>query len=296
MHPLVSASLRAALFAAGLAVACLPRCLELRLGGLLGSVFLAADRKRKAIARENMARCLPELAPERREDLLADNYRHYGILALELLHYFSPIPGHWRAYARRVGALEGYEHWDRANRRGKGVIFISAHMANWEMMAAVGSLHGIPLILVTRHLKPEWLHKRIEAQRLSVGTRGVYQPRTLPTVLKALRRGESVGFVMDQYMHPPMGSPVPFFGVEVDTLAAVPAVINRTGAAVVPVTQRREPDGRLRIVISPEIEPGPASADPKAATARLVAEVERMIRDNPGQWLWVHRRFKNVKG
>jgi KDO2-lipid IV(A) lauroyltransferase len=174
-------------------------------------------------------------------------------------------------------------------------MFVSAHLANWELMVAMGGLHGLPLSLVTRHLKPEWLHKRIEAGRLSVGCRGIYQPRTMPAVLKALRRGESVGFAVDQYMHPPMGSPVPFFGTVVDTLTAVGALSLRTGAVIVPVAQRREPDGLVRIIIFPALDLGEDLKDPLRAAGRINGVIEGLIRQNPAQWLWVHRRFKNLK-
>ncbi|MDD5627827.1 MAG: lysophospholipid acyltransferase family protein [Elusimicrobia bacterium] len=295
MNPLLSGLLRAILFCAGTTVSFLPRPAEVSLGRLLGRLLYALDWKRKRIGRENMARCLPELPATERERLLAENYRHYGILALELIHYFSPFPGHYPAYVRRVVVLEGYEHWRKANARGKGVIFISGHFANWELMVAVGGLHGIPLTLVTRHLKPEWLHLQIEAGRLSIGCRCVYQPRTLPTILKALRQGESLGIAMDQYMPPPMGSPTPFFGTRVDTLAAVGPLAARTGAAVLSATQRREPDGRVRVILSPALDLGPLLKDPAATNARLVREIENMIRANPSQWLWIHRRFKNLE-
>lgn len=295
MNPALSALLRVVLFCAGTAVSVLPRGLEVRLGRGLGRILFALDWKRKRIGRENMARCLPDLPAAQREELLAENYRHYGTLALELLHYFSPMPGHYRAYALRIAVLEGLEHWQKAAARGKGALFISGHFANWEMMVALGGLNGIPILLVTRHLKPEWLHKLIEAGRLSVGCRGVYQPRTLPAVLKALRHGEAIGFAMDQYMPPPMGSPTPFFGTVVDTLAAVGPLAERTGAAIMPVTQRREPDGLVRIIISPELDLGPDGKDPERANARLTRAIEDFVRANPSQWLWIHRRFKNLK-
>lgn len=295
MNPVLSALLRVILFCAGLGVTLLPRRLEVAVGRILGSFLFLVDWKRKRIGRENLARCLPELSPEKREEILRENYRHYGVLALELIHYFSPFPGHYPAYARRITVLDGYEHWKKAAAGGKGVMFISGHFANWELMVAIGGLHGIPLTLVTRHLKPEWLHLKIEAGRDSVGCRGVYQPRTLPTVLKALRRGEGVGFAMDQYMPPPMGSPAPFFGTMVDSLAAVGSLAARTGAAVVPATQKRTPDGKIRIILSPALDLKDVLDDPACANARLLSVIEGMIRDNPSQWLWIHRRFKNLR-
>ncbi|MBI5239915.1 MAG: hypothetical protein HY926_05550 [Elusimicrobia bacterium] len=295
MSPVLSAFLRVVLFCAGTAVSFLPRGLEIALGRILGSFLFLLDWKRKRVGRDNMARCLTELPQKKREELLQENYRHYGTLALELMHYFSPFPGHYRTYAKRITVLEGFEHWQKAAARGKGVMFISGHFANWELMLAIGGLHGIPLLLVTRHLKPEWLHLQIEAGRDSVGCRGIYQPRTLPAVLRALRHGESVGFAMDQYMPPPMGSPTPFFGTMVDTLAAVAPLVVRTGAAVVPATQKRADDGRIRIILSPELDLQDVLDDPDCANARLVGVIEDMIRDNPSQWLWIHRRFKNLR-
>jgi len=295
VSPLLSALLRVVLFCAGTAVSALPRNLEVPLGRSLGRLLFALDWRRKRIGRENMARCLPELSAAERERLLAENYRHYGTLALELMHYFSPFPGHYRDYARRITVLEGFAHWQKANARGQGVLFISGHFANWELMLAISGLHDIPLLLVTRHLKPEWLHKQIEAGRLSIGCRGVYQPRTLPAVLKALRLGKSIGFAMDQYMPPPMGSPTPFFGTVVDTLAAVGPLALRTGAAIIPVAQRREPGGLVRIILSPELDLGADRQAPDLINARLVREMEAIIRDNPSQWLWIHRRFKNLR-
>ncbi len=294
MNSFLSAFLRVVLLGAGTAVTFLPRFLEMRLGRVLGRFLLAIDFKRYKIAQENMARCLPELSDEERRRLLVENYRHYGILALELLHYFSPFRGHFSDYARRIAVLEGYENWQAANARGKGVMCISLHMANWELMLALAALRGIPSTLVTRHLKPEWLHKRLEAERLAYGCRCVYAPNTLLVVLRALRHGESVGIAMDQYMHPPAGIPVKFFGVEVDTLTAPTTLALRTGAALLPVTQKREPDGRVRIIMFPEIKPGPEQ-DLALATAPLIRVIEGMIRDNPSQWLWVHRRFKNLR-
>ncbi|HEX4048276.1 MAG TPA: hypothetical protein VH309_10605, partial [Elusimicrobiota bacterium] len=197
MNPALAIALRVPLHGLGLLVAALPRRAELALGRFLGRAALALDAKRPRIARENIGRCLPELEPAAREALLRANFEHYGILVLELLHMFAPIPGHWRSYVRRTARLEGYENWKAADDKGRGALFCSAHLANWELMAAAGAQAGIPITIVTRRLKPEWLHRWMEKTRLSAGVRALYQPRTMPGVLRGLRDGASVGFVMD---------------------------------------------------------------------------------------------------
>lgn len=290
-----SAPLWALLTGLGLAVGCLPRAVELALGRALGRLALLIDRKRARIAADNIGRCLPELSARARRDLLRRNFEHYGIVGLELLHIFCPIPGHYRRYCLAVGRLEGYEHWKRASDKGKGLLFASSHVGNWEFLGNMGALRGIPITIVTRRLVPPWLMSRIESMRHSVGVKAAYQPRTMPTVLKALRRGESVGFVIDQYAAPPAGMPAVFFGVEVDTLAAVGPLAQRTGAPIVPVSTVRGRDGIIRVRIEPELDFGADAGDAKKTTQALAAMVERWVRANPEQWLWGHRRFKNVK-
>ncbi len=291
MNPILSVLLRIALHGLGLFAAALPRSWECALGRALGRAALAVDGKRRRIAEENIRRCLPELGPARRAQILRDNAEHYGVLALELAHMFAPIPGHWRAYVARTTAVEGIGNWEKAHARGKGELFCSAHLANWEFAAAAGALRGMKVMIVTRNLKPRWLHDWLEKVRLSAGVACAYQPRTVPAVMKRLRAGEGVVFVLDQYMPPPMGEPMRFFGVLVDTLAAVAPLARRTGAAILPVRQIRTQDGLVRIVVESEI---PLGDDDKADNQRLIDRIERWIREEPGQWLWVHRRFKHV--
>jgi len=291
MNPVLALLLRVPLHGLGLFVWALPRSWELAIGRALGRVGLLVDRKRRAIAEENLRRCLPELDAAARRELLRRNYEHYGILLLELGHLMTPWPGHWRGYVRRVTRLEGLEHWKKANDKGHGVLLCSAHLANWELMAAAGALGGVPLTITTRVLKPEWLYRWFEKTRLSTGVACAYQPHTMPTVLRGLRQRRSVGFVLDQYMVPPMGQKLRFFGVEVDTLGVVAPLARRTGAAIITIKQIREDDGLVRVIIEPE---RPLEGSDTEVNQALTDHVERWIRETPAQWLWAHRRFKNV--
>ena len=238
------------------------------LGGFLGRFALLFNTRHKRVARENLERCLPELSAEERRRLLSANYEHYGRMVLELAHMFTPLPGHFHAYVLRNVKIEGYENWEKAKARGKGVLFLGSHIANWEFAASVGAIKDIPITIVTRRLKPAWLHDWMQKTRLSVGVRATYQPRTIPTVMKALRDNGAVVFVMDQYMSAPMGEPMRLFGVMVHTLAAIAPLARRTGAAIIPVLPKREAEGRVRIIIEPEI---PLSDSDKADNKRRCA-------------------------
>jgi KDO2-lipid IV(A) lauroyltransferase len=291
VNPVVALLLRIPLHGMGLFVAALPRKWEMALGAFLGRFALLFPARHARVARENIARCFPELTEARRRALLVENYEHYGRMVLELSHMFTPLPGHFRSYVQRNVAIEGYEHWEKARAKGKGVLFLGSHIANWEFAASIGAIKDMPVTIVTRRLKPAWLHAWMERTRLSVGVRAAYQPRTIPTVMKALRDNGGVVFVMDQYMSPPMGEPMRLFGVMVHTLAAIAPLARRTGAAILPVLPKREKDGRVRIIIEPEIE---LTDDDKKDNQRLAAHVEGWMRAVPDQALWAHRRFKDV--
>ena len=291
----LSAPLWLLLTALGLGAALLPRRAELLLGALLGRLLLRVRLFKRKTAYDNIRHCLPELGPAGWDALIEKNFEHYGILFFEFLHFFAPLPGHYRRYTRRISRIEGIEHWDRAMARGKGVLFFSLHLGFWEMVGGLAALQtGRPITCVTTVVKPPWLHKRITDCRLSFGVKAAFHPGSIPAVLRALRRNEAVAFMNDQYARPPMGRPVPFFGVRADTLDALATLALRTGAAIVPAYGWRDSEGLMQVRIEPALEFGDDLGDAEKVTAAIAARVERWVREHPEQWLWMHRRFKNV--
>ncbi len=295
MNPFLSFFLRLVLGSAGTAVTFLPRGIELRLGRAIGALLLRFDRIRRPIATENMRRCLPELTPAERAVLLKENFAHYGTLALEILHLFSPFPSHYPSYVRKNFKLHGFERWKEAHGRGRGVLFISAHLANWELMIAGSAQQGArPLSIVTRHLKPEWLNRKIVGARESCGARSAYGSRIMGIVAKALKNGESVGFVLDQYEASQAAVSARFFGATVPTLGIVGVLALRFQPAVIPIRQERGADGIVHVTMEPEIDYAALPQTPESITQTLVSRVEGWIRARPAEWLWAHRRFKNA--
>ncbi len=292
MSPFASVPLRVLLTGLGLAVSFLPRRAELVLGPLLGRFVCAFGLFKVRRSAEHIALCFPEKSPAERAALLRANYEHLGILFFEYLHFFSPIPGHYRRYAAKISRLEGLANWRRAHDKGKGVIFFSSHLGFWEMSAAAGGLAGMAPTVVTTVLKPKWLDAQITAARRSCGIAAAYHPGSLPSVMRVLRKGGTVAFMNDQYAPPPMGSPVVFFGASVNTLTVVGPLAKRTGAAVVPVTVHRDPDGTQVVAVEPEFDLSAAGGDATASTQLIAARVEAWVRAHPEQWLWIHRRFK----
>jgi Kdo2-lipid IVA lauroyltransferase/acyltransferase len=275
----------------GLVLGLIPRPLFLVLGRTLGKILLALGF-RSEVARENIALALPELRPEEREFLLKGSFGELGILFLELLRFFYRFP----SFVERNTVLENQHYLKDALAQGKGVLVSTAHLGNWEVLAAAGPvLVGVSSTMVTKSLKPQWLQRIVVVVRELMGVKMAFEPKTLSQVMRALRNKEIVGFVMDQYAGAPVGARVPFFGKPVGSHTALATIALRTGAPIVPGVAVRDVKGRYHVKFYPPIPlPEAASFEEKVLklTAALVAQVESMVREYPEQWLWIHRRWK----
>jgi KDO2-lipid IV(A) lauroyltransferase len=269
-----------------------------RLRRFWGEALGAALRKlklRSRVVEQNLEIAFRD-SPEKRHQVFRQAYAHLGHLSLEILMLLGPM----RRFVSRNSELIGVDHWREARAKGKGVLFLASHVGNWEIMAASGAIFaGMDLMLVTKHLKPEWLHQAIEKGRTRCGVSATYEPRTFRDVLSHLKKNGTVGLILDQYAGPPVGVRVPVFGVPTGTHTVIALLAKRTGAVVLPVVNYRTPEGRWKVVIRPPMEwadSGDATYELAENTARYAADLERDIYSHPDQWLWIHRRFKGDLG
>jgi KDO2-lipid IV(A) lauroyltransferase len=269
----------------------LPRPVFVRLGYLAGALVRRAGF-REEIARANIELAFPEMRAEDREALLRQSFRELGVLWLELIHLFYRFDRFLDKYCD----TEGVEHLDAARAGGKGAFVLTSHLGNWEVMAAAApNLAHAPALMVTKRLKPAWLHRVFEVTRSLLKVRMALEPRTVQDILRALKRNDIVGMVMDQYAGAPVGARVPFFGKPVGSQTALALLALRTGAPVVPAFAVRRPNGRYLVRFEPALkleERGDPDATVLANTALFVRHVEGWIRQYPAQWLWIHRRWK----
>ena len=272
-------------------LALLPRPLFLLLGAGLGFILRKLNFRGHVID-GNLNIAFPEMSAEERLRLKEKNYRHYGILFLEILRSFYRFDRFLEKYCD----LEGEENVQAARAAGKGAFVMTAHLGNWEILTAVGAQDlGVPVTMVTKRLKPEWIHRLVETERSLLRIKMAFEPRTMPTIMRALKKGELVGFVMDQFAGAPVGARVPFFGKPVGSHVALATLALRMNVPVVPAIAIRKADGRYEVRFEPQIslvDSGNKELDIIQNTANYVAHTERWIREYPEQWLWIHRRWK----
>jgi KDO2-lipid IV(A) lauroyltransferase len=194
---------------------------------------------------------------------------------------------------------DGLEHYLQGKARGKGVLFLTGHLGAWELSSFYHSMMGHPLEMVIRRLDNRRVDALVNGFRCKFGNRVLHKDNFARGLLLAMRKGETVGILMDTNMTPPQGVFVPFFGHLASTASGLAHVAIKTGAAVVPgfaVWEESEQQYVLRfgepMTFDDYLADQPMEARVLAVTARLAAVTEEWIRRYPDQWLWVHRRWK----
>ncbi len=271
----------------------LPLSLADALGRGLGRLYRFVDRRRRRLVARNLALAFPEKPAVEREAISREVFAHFGAIAADLVRSeAAPV----EALLARV-EVEGLEHARAAAASGRGVFFATPHLGNWEWANLVTGANGMPVTIVARPLDNPLLDVRLTALRERTGGHVVSKRDAARTILRALRSGAVVGILGDQRARPPDAVLAPFFGRLAWTTTAIARLADRTGALILPVVCLRVGPGRYRLTYSEPIDPSALPAEEREVsrlTARVTALIESQVRAAPGQWLWLHDRWKDA--
>jgi KDO2-lipid IV(A) lauroyltransferase len=207
-----------------------------------------------------------------------------------MLVTFAKFPRIGPANVDRWIRCEGAEHFTAALAQGRGVLFATAHLGNWELSAFAHALLTGPMNVVVRPLDNPLIDALVERRRELSGNRIIAKQDFARTILKALAANEAVGILIDQNASLENGVFVDFFGIAACAGSGFAKIAARSGAAVIPgFALWSEAEQRYVLRFYPAV---PIMGDAAADTQRLHACLEEVIREYPDQWLWLHRRWK----
>lgn len=270
----------------------LPLRLAAALGAWLGAVafFFARREVRKALA--SLAVAFPEKSAAEREALARACFRHLGGVAMELVRISA-------FDARRTELVE----WDAESRavlkaalaREKGVVFVTGHVGNWELLARFVTQEGFPVSVVGKETSDPRTTKLVEDFRTSAGMHVIWRGHdgAAKALLRTLKSNAILGMLIDQDTKV-QSVWVPFFGKPAKTPRAAADLVLRTGAA--PILGFCTRLGPLKYRITLQELPRPAGRDEAAVTqltAAFTRGIEAQIRAHPEQWVWMHERWKS---
>ncbi|MEM9168890.1 MAG: lysophospholipid acyltransferase family protein [Pseudomonadota bacterium] len=239
---------------------------------------------------ENLRRLYPDLSDKARRTILADAWENLGRTTAEFAHLdaFDPFAANGRL------AVDGADRL-RAIADGAGpVIFVSGHLANWELMALTLHRAGVDHAVVYRPANNASVDAMIQRRRLAVMS-PYFLPKTKSAargLVEALRAGRSLAMLVDQKMND--GISAPFMGLPAMTAPAPARLSLKFAAPIVPIAIRRGVGARFVLTIREPIEfepSGEQDADVRALTTRINEAIADEIHAAPGQWLWFHRRW-----
>lgn len=273
-------------------VACLPARWAQALGRGAGWVLAHGMRLRRTYVLEVLARSFPEKTPDEHREIYAAMCRHQALNLVEILRFAGGREEEIRARIE----VSGEEVVKQALERGKGVLVLIAHFGNYDLMGLFASrLLGYPVTIITKTLKNQRLNELWWELRQKAGLKTLPSHNAYRACVRALRRNELVGFMLDQNRPSGQGVFVDFFGKPASTTPGLAMMSAQTGAPVVPVFMRRRPDGRHVLEARPVIEPPPDRKEEtlRACTAAYTKIIEDEIRRDPAQWMWLHKRWKS---
>lgn len=270
-------------------VAALPWSAVQRLGATIGWLLWKLPNRSREVVRINQARCFPELSAAEREDLLRRTLRDIGKTFAE-----SACAWIWPAQKSLalVKEVEGLEVLEAALASGKGVVGITSHLGNWEVLNHFYCNQCKPIIFY-RPPKQKAVDELLQQQRVQMGNRVAPSTKEgILSVIKEVRRGGAVGIPADPEPSEGSGIFVPFFAVQALTSKFVPGMLAGHKAVGVFLHAIRLEDGSGFKVILEAAPEAMYSKDPEVGVAAMSQMIESYVRRWPSQYMWSMKRFK----
>lgn len=266
-----------------------------RLGAGLGGLLFVLARRTREICLYHLGLAFPEMGQAERHELARRCFRHLCTVMLEFLAIRR-----FRREAERWVQVEGEQTLREAHRQGRGVLVIMGHLGNWELQPLAFDQLRIPARAVGRFIVNPWLNKLLIGLRESEFFTVIRQESSSSSreLLRCLKAGDLLVTYMDLDTHVP-GEFVDFFGIPAYTPRGAASLALRRGLPVVTGFGTRRPDGthlfRFEAVTLPAgLKDRPDGV--REATRILTGVIEKNIRANPEQWIWIHKRWRRRPG
>jgi KDO2-lipid IV(A) lauroyltransferase len=268
-----------------------PRSVGMALfGGLGAAAYYLLPRSRRA-AWTNLRIAFGEGLSENGLGRIArGSFSNMGKFAFDV----ARLPAETRESIARIVRVTGLSHLERALARGRGVIALTGHIGNWELMGAYFALMGYDVNVVATSLRDDKLNDIIIDIREGSGMKVMERRKGTMGAMRCLRRGEILGVLIDQDTSV-QSVLVDFLGKPAKTAVGPVRLSAKTGAAILPVAMLMTDDGKYHVEIR---EPVCVVGKPRTLkddVAKCSRAVEEFILKQPAQWVWMHKRWKSVE-
>lgn len=269
----------------------LPRAWTAKMADIMGEMLFCVDKKHRDIAMGNLTYAFGfQKQPQEIKKIARQVFINLMQVVFEIGWSLQLKDSHFTEHFR----IDGYHHIQNAYEKGKGVLALTAHFGNWELLTIIAAMIQFPINIVVRPLDFKPLDHFIFNLRTRYGGKIIPKQRSFRTIIRCLNRGEMVALLMDQNVDWYEGVFVDFMGHRACTNKGLALLALKTGAPVVPCFMIREKKG-FRAEFGPEIstlKTGDRQKDIEANTREYNRVIENVIHRYPDQWFWIHQRWK----
>ncbi len=265
------------------------------LARFLGWVIYKVDSRHRKVGIDNLAQAFGDQYTEtERDQIVRGVYRHFCMMLMEILHTPRKLRlENWRRSVELVNLAPLMDHLMSGNRP---LIVLTGHYGNWELAGYLFGMFGFPTVSVARTLDNPYLERYLRAFRERTGQSLIPKTGGFDQMVEVLQKNRALTFLADQDAGQ-RGLFVDFFGQPASTHKAIALLaIEHKAPVAVGVARRIGPGFRYEIRCEDVIDPGDLAGtadDVRILTQRFTSALERLIRQDPTQYLWLHRRWKH---
>ena len=261
------------------------------IGARIGALGYRPLGIRRGVVERQIAAAFPELAEADVRRIALGAYENLGRSSIEaaILPRLGP-----NAVLDKFEGADDYDIVEEARSKGRGLIFVTGHLGNWELAGAYVAARGIPLDAIARRMKNPLFDRYLTETRSQIGMHVVHDSEAVRRTPRSLREGRAVAFLSDQGVLGLASTFVPFFGRPAKTPRGPAVFALRLDVPVVFGAAVRQPSGKYRLVFERVAveDTGDRDRDVDAIVARYTAALERWVRRYPEQYFWHHRRWR----
>jgi len=270
-------------------VSLLPRNSSMIVGKIVGGLIAILSREGRKRAINNIE-CSLQVDRCEAQKIAKRCYQNVGKNLVEFLQF----SGRLEKWVQNDISIEGKVHIDCALREGKGVIGVSGHLGNWELLPVSLATNGYEGRAITRELRSKWLNQFVHQHRKKAGYISLNRDRSIREALSCLNRNELLGILADIDTKT-KGVFVQFFNLSAYTPYGPVAIALKTGSPILPMFIIRQTNDKHRLVVEPPLnlqQTGDYQSDLVVNTQHFTKIIESYIRRYPEQWIWMHDRWK----
>lgn len=263
-------------------------------GEWLGALGYRPIGVRRAVVERQVRAAFPGLGETDVQRIARESYESLGRTTIET----AVLPAFSREQVIAMfSRVDGWDIVERAMAAGRGVLFVTGHLGNWELAGSFMAARGIPIEAVARRMQNPLFDRYLTETRKRIGMSVIHDADAVRRVPRAMRENHAVAFLVDQGAVGLASTWVPFFGRYAKTPRGPAVFALRLGAPVIFGAALRQPDGRYVLGFEEvKVQPtGDREADVDRIVAEYTATLERWIRRAPGQYFWHHRRWKHQR-